>query len=420
MKLALASSYEILGPRQVTRWNELGDALEARGTQLFLLSTNLQPGLRIPHLQIPYGLSEFNALKLSPSEVTGQRQLLEIEEYWVRNFDKNQAREGLGRCRHFYEDLLERLEPDVVSIWNTQLPQGRVFQFLCEENDIPVFTIERGLLPETLLLDRARIHSASELSHSLIHRSVAKGYRANSEILAAYRDFYAKEKPAKYKGGNDSRRQNRILEENQKPLVLVLGQALGGGVLPRSNALARRNFPGFDSYEAVLTQLQAGLPDLQVAFRDHPINGWENGAVQIPQGTIRLDEGPLHEVIAQADVVVVLGASTVLFEALVQEKPLVVVGNTQIGYFEPYYSCRDGDAVGAVNKARQGAYAGIKDGAERALSFILEHALVAERDEVPAAQKLSDLADFLSDYDLGSTSQLNERYQKLHFWGESL
>lgn len=420
MKLALASSYEILGPRQIARWNHLGDALEARGTQLFLLTTNIQPGLRVPHLQIPYGLSEFNALKLSPSEVTGQKQLLNIEQYWVRNFNKQQATTGLGICRHFYEDLLDRLEPDVVSIWNTQLPQGRIFQLLCEENDIPVFTIERGLLPETLLLDRGRLHSASELGHSLVHHSIARNYQANQEIVSAYKDFYAKEKPAKYSGGNDARRQKKALADSKKPLTLVLGQALGGGVLPRSNALARRNFPSFDSYEAVLKQLQDGLPEMQIGFRDHPINGWENAPVRLPQGTLRLEEGPLHEVLAQAEVVVVLGASTVLFEALVQEKPLVVVGNTQINAFSPYYACRDGDAVSAVKQAQEEGYAGMKDGAERALSFVLEHALVAEREEVPTAQKLDDLATFLSDYDLGAKTPLSERYEKLHFWGESL
>src|SRR5690606_35958834 len=120
---------------------------------------------------------------------------------------------------------LDRLEPDVVSIWNTQLPQGRVFQLLCEEQDIPVFTIERGLLPDTLLLDRARIHSASELSNSLIHDSVARSYSAKSELVSSYRDYYRRTKPAKYGKNESTHEQHRELNAATKPILLVLGQA---------------------------------------------------------------------------------------------------------------------------------------------------------------------------------------------------
>src|SRR5690606_39395309 len=54
---------------------------------------------------------------------------------------------------------------------------------------------------------------------------------------------------------------------------------------------------------------------------------------------------------------------------------------------------------------------------ERALSFLLEHALIAEHPEVPAGKQLSDLAAFLSDYDLAREEPLEERFSKLQFWG---
>ncbi len=420
MKLAIATSYELLGPKQVERWNRFGDELLKRGTQLFLMSTNPKAGLTIPNMQIPYGLSEFNALNLKPSSVTGEKNLLDIEEFWVRQFNRKAASSGLAKCRRFYEDLLDRLEPDVVSIWNTQLPQGRIFQLLCEEQDIPVFTIERGLLPDTLLLDRARIHSASELSNSLIHSSVMRSYRANVEIVSQYREYYQRNKPAKYGKGDPTGEQSKQLSATKKPILLVLGQAQGGGVLPRRNHLARRNFPGFEDYSQVLKQLHRELPGMQLAFRDHPINRLENEATEVPSGTLRPEAGPLYEVIEAASVVVVLGASTALFETLVLEKPLVVVGNTQVSAIKPYFECRDGNAVPAVKAALAEGFEAIRGTADRALSFLLEHVLVAENPGVPAKQQLTDLAEFLADYDLSRETSLEERFTKLQFWGESV
>lgn len=420
MKLSICTSYELLGPSQVERWNRLGEEFAKRDTQLLLLTTNVQPGLAVPNVEIPYRLDGFNSMRLEPELVTGVDELLAVEEHWISGFDRERALQGLGKCRAHYRQMLDMLQPDSVFVWNTQLPHGRVLHRLCQEKSIPTMTLERGLLPDTLMLDHGSIHSESELLNSFTLRSVARNYVAQPELVAAYRDYYRTKRPAKYGANDDTSLQKADLRRVKKPVMLVLGQAQGGGVLPRALPQARFNFPRFDSYAQVLERLRECAPEYQLAFRDHPINRWENESNEVFEGVLRPEKGPLHEVIEASDVVVVLGSSTAIYEALVLEKPVIVVGNAQAAAFEAYYACVDGDLKRAIEAAKSGGYAGIAAGAERALSFFLEHLLVGERERVPCKRPLSDIAEFASQFDLDCVTPLSERFALLEQWGATV
>lgn len=419
MKLALVSNYELLGPRQVRRWNRLAEELARRGTELFLLTTNVHDGLEVPHMEIPYALREYAHLRLPPSEVASLDARVAVEEHWVRDHDRVDAARGARKCRSFYEGLLDVLDPDVVCIWNTLFPHSRLFQLLCEERDVPVFTIERGLLPGTLMLDRLRNGSASELRNSFALASVAAAYEPRLSLLESYRAYYLREQPAKYPGAEGRAAQRQGLDD-ARPLLLVLGQALGAGILPRQNRLARQNFPVFDGYAQVLGQLQSAAPDMQIGFRDHPINLLENAAPPLAEGILRLDAGPLHEVLRDARLVVALGATTAVYEALLLKKPVVVVGDTPIAHFGAYVACHDGALAPAIQQAREGGWAALGDAADRALSFLLEHAAIAEDDAVPSARGLADLAAFLAGYDLRCPTPFEQRLEALRAYVETL
>jgi hypothetical protein len=353
--------------------------------------------------------------------------LLDNEEHWVRNFDRGQAREGAGSCRAFYEQLLGLLEPDVVLPWNTLFPHSRILQLLCEEMDIPVFTVERGFLPDTLMLDRLRNNVESELNNSALLSSVARGYEPRPELLEAYRVHYAQKRPHKYAMGSQEELTQQQLElaAVEGSLVLALSQAHGCGIYPRTSRVARRNFAHFSSVEEALSRLvdstraitdATGVP-MRVAFRDHPINRVEQQLTQLPSGILRLDAGPLCDVLPHARVVVSFGSSTALYEALLLQKPVIVVGDTPIGRFEPYVRSVDGELGDAIasalsvdeQRARQAR-------ADAALGFLLEHALFAEHPGVPLPRGLGELADFVASFDASCPLPLELRFRRLQAW----
>lgn len=420
MKLALLTNFEILGSPQVARFNRLSLELEERGTRLLLLTTNVHPELQALYLQIPYALREFLHIGVEPAAVSGEDALVENEARWIRDCESGQARQGARCCRAFYEQLLGVLEPDVVLPWNTLFPHSRILQLLCEERDTPVFTIERGALPDTLMLDRLRNNVESELNNSAPLASIAASYTPRPELLAQYRRYYHERRPHKYALGSEQGRleQRQQLAQLTSPLVLALGQAHGAGIYPRESRSARRNFAHFPSIHDALERLvESAPPTWQVAFRDHPLNRGDDREPPLPPGVLRLDEGPLGDVLPFAELVVTFGSTTALYEALLLDKPLVVVGDTPIGRFEPYVRCSDGDLAAAIQRALDPALRPAQqERADAALGFLLEHALFAERPDVPVRRGIPELAAFIASFDGDCPIPLQMRFRRFQAW----
>jgi hypothetical protein len=409
-KICIATNYEFLGPPQVAIWNRLAQELAQRDVQLVLLTKNAHPELALVYIVIPYALQDFLALNVpNPPEVARLDAMLAIEALWQNPYLPDESRRGAKICRGFYQRLLEVLEPDSVLIWNTLAPHSRILQLLCHEEEIPVFSFERGQLPGTLLCDTLRNNSASELNTSIVIDSFIATYESDGSTLARYRQWYHRTRPEKYVAASDASVVSlEAMRQSGKPIVTVFGQALGAGILPRTDALARRNFPHFNSVGEILSTL-AKVDDCALAFRDHPINVGLQKGTDLPEGTVRAEAAPLLRVLKLTDVAVVLGSTSVLYEALLLRKPVLVLGNTPVARFEPYYGARDLPLPEALRRARAGGWEGIRERAEKALSFLLEHSLIANHPDVPARRGLAELAGFLASFDLASSRSLEDR-----------
>jgi hypothetical protein len=421
-KICVATNYELLQAPQVATWNTLARELAERNVQLVLLTNNGNADLEFVYLVIPYALEGFDKLNIAERpEVARIEGMLAIEALWQHPYLPDESRRGAKACRGFYQRLLAALEPDCVLIWNTLSAHSRILQLLCHEEEIPVFSFERGQLPGTFLIDTLRNNSASELNTSFVLDTLIADYKPDGALLARYREWYLRARPDKYvRSGHDSVAALEEARESGKPVVTVFGQALGAGLLPRTDALARRNFPDFDSVGEVLNTL-AGVRDWKVAFRDHPINVGLQKGTDLPGGALRVEEAPLLRVLELTDVAVIIGCTSVLYEALLLAKPVLVVGNTPMARFAPYYTARGllrREARGlalmeALSSALAGGWEGIRERADRALSFLLEHALVATHADVPAAHGLADLAAFIATFDLRRARTLEDRIRDL-------
>ncbi|MET0593863.1 MAG: hypothetical protein ABW133_14265, partial [Polyangiaceae bacterium] len=340
-KICVATNYELLKEPQVAAWNALAQALAERDVQLVLLSNNGHPDLAFICLVIPYALADFDKLNIEQRpEVARVGPMLEIEALWQHPYLPDESHRGAKACRGFYQRLIRALEPDSVLIWNTLAPHSRILQLLCHEEEIPVFSFERGQLPGTFLIDTLRNNSASELNTSFVIDTFVDRYETNGPLLERYRQWYFRTRPDKYVRTSDaSIAPLEEARESGKPVVTVFGQALGAGLLPRTDALARRNFPDFDNVGEVLNTL-AGVRDWKIAFRDHPINVGLQKGTDLPGGALRVEDAPLMRVLELTDVAVVIGCTSVLYEALLHAKPALVIGNTPIARFAPYYTAR--------------------------------------------------------------------------------
>ncbi len=391
MRTIVATNFEILGAEQVRIWNTLSRLLRERGYFLLLLTTNGSSALEAANMEVPYNLESFAALKLEATQPPGDAEsLLALEERWVGPVQRELALEGMAKCRCFYSRLFETLEPDAVLLWNTLLPHSKIARRVGCTFDLPVHTIERGLLPGTWLCDARNNVLGSELDQSWTLSRAQKLHVTRDSLVDDYRRWYAATRPAKYPGQGDS----------EPPVVgdftLILGQVSAAFALTHGNA-PTPYCAAPDDISSVISAVVAASPG-RVAFRDHPINLLTGQSPEMPRGVLRLQSKTLAEWLERASAVVSPGFTSALWEALVLEKPLLVVGGAPLSWLDPYYTVKDDGVAAGLDRMRSGGFGAIRRGADHALSFLLSEYLIGVRPDVPAAHSLGDLADFVCRY----------------------
>ena len=418
------TNFDLMDSKQAKIWNNISHELSVAGYSLILLTINWHNDLECEFMQLPYGLKEFNELNLPSQEVSLPRiNLVESEEYWVPDYDRNIAKKGAVACETFFREVLNIMQPDCVGIYNTLLPHSRIFQLVCAEIEIPNFSFERGLLPGTFLIDALRNNIDGEINRSFSINSMIQNYPLNPTLLDSYRQWYQVTKPTKYQqaAGNGINRLHSI-QNNGRKTVLILGQLFGAGIYPRSSNMCRRVFPGFDSYEEALELIAQIGEEHNLLFRDHPLNVTTNKKVKLPENIEIIQDGNLIDIINMVDFVVILGASTSAFEALIQKKPVLVLGSTMLDIFSPFYQSFNKDIKPEFQKMVTQGWDGISENAERALSYILEHYLVAHNSDVPCSHGINEFAQYVKR--LGGhyqhTVSFYDRFIQLGHWVKTL
>lgn len=203
--ICLATNYLLMTESTRRMWEELGWQLEQQGVQLVLLSTILpeQP-FAFPVYQIPYYMRNYaewfpqwafaGDVSVSPREL----ELLRADiSRLPGQYPLPEAVAGLSAYRLFAGELLRSLQPGFVLLADNMLCQTALLQRMCWDLGIPVQIYERGLLPETLMIESRGVQSLSDLRTNWLAHDIPDSARDES-AYGRLRDYYLARKPQKY------------------------------------------------------------------------------------------------------------------------------------------------------------------------------------------------------------------------------
>jgi hypothetical protein len=424
--LCLATNYLLMTESTRRMWIDLGRHLEEFGSRLVLVSTTVpETPFPFPVIPIPFLLRDYaemfpRAGGPGGNVSAGDMEFLRTDSIRSNHaYQSGEALQGMFACRELLTTLLDTLQPGYVLTFDPTLPSAQMLQSLARASGLPVQGIDRGLLPETLMIESRNLQGHSDLrTHWLAQEMPSSAF--DPVAYERIRSYYVSRKPQKYEqpefgGGGKILRQSLGLEG--KRVVVFLGHYDACGLAPKNSNQRRYNSPFFDSTADALTAVADILPrnrGVAVVFKPHPLDA-DSYAVANVQGVHIVRDVNVHALIELADVVATQ-FTTLQFEAALYEKPVVLLGHSAWwGRNATYELDALTDVSAALDAALNRQDWNIRQANAHAfVTWMMDQFLIGCSENVPARRNLRDFAGFIARTSLDSRhlATTEERWQR--------
>ncbi len=410
MRVCLLSCY-FLSEEIAGFLNDLRTILSKKDIELIVVSHANQPQLNAKLIILPYSFIEYTGHSFAP-DISGDftapdsqhRELIDTDMLF-----KNDTKGSFGEhfqgyllCRDVLERLVTTLCPSIGIVWGMSHPQSQVLADIFRDKGIPAYAFERGLFADTLMIEPALYHSESCLNQD---PDIWKEW-SNIDEYGSYdkiRRYYLENKPQKY-FQTDYTPPDRLRESlrlGDTKTVIFWGQHdIWSGILPRGNSRSHLLSPFFGtSGEALvkLSQLIEKIPGVSLIFKPHPHDTIDYERIA-GASTVIVRDINNHSLFELADVIVAM-LTTTQFEALLYEKPIMLLANSQlkgkeIAYEYGSHVTMEKLIAQALNKDSHNTR--IRN-MKKLVSGLFRDFLYRYRPLVPASKDVHDFAVFIED-----------------------
>lgn len=283
----------------------------------------------------------------------------------------------LSRALAFYR-------PDVVVCWGSYLLCSRILRKICEASGLPFVTMELGVLPETLAFD-----CLGHMGESWVARDM-EAFKAlpldpfDRDKAAAYLSEVKERLPSRNIQVEVPESSQRVLDDlkaGSKKIVVYIGSNCAfSGHVPYDDRGRTYHSPFFQDNDEVVRHLSEAFaddPDVELLYKPHPITATRGLDLtrDYPNVTVLRDVN-LSDCIGIADLAVVK-VSQGCYEALLRDKPVLMLGKNQINGSGAVYELEDAsDLHGGIHRALSGGLtqaqqAAFEDHVARLLKYYL-------------------------------------------------
>jgi hypothetical protein len=329
-------------PQETLFWEALRSSLRSRGCELLLIAHHPpQQPMDAPLLCVRNGLDAVR--RLSPSQgwrpwlptdgSLDETLLLERDREWngsERDSDhREQRRQALYFYRDFYHHALNSAQPQLTLIWNGEHPQEMILRDLARKRGCPVWYIERAPIPGVIHIDREGILGGSTAARKTKwdwpDSAVQSRWLETTDRLFSRLRHHGGTWWEQPNSSGAAALRARLHVPPGKKIVLFPGQ-VDADV---QNLLYSPHFDGtLDAFLWFVAQTRE-RDDVFVLGKHHPKSPDSPAAFRAGLGGLGvwLDDVSVQDCLAVADRVAAVN-STVLFEALVYDRPILTLGTS--------------------------------------------------------------------------------------------
>ncbi len=267
-------------------------------------------------------LERRTALKWCVSNYLGQNKDLTLDDAVVWTY----------YSYHVAEYLLDQLKPQQAILWNVFYDFHHIMDWLCRKKGIPTIYMEFGSIPGTFSLEKngqmgrsyPGIHSAE-----FANLPVSKTDLSKAEEVLRYLRETRLNRNSQPQNDNINVVKGRL--EVGRPTILFAGcNDYESGIYPYTRE-SRQQSPVFKSSDEAVQFLSelARKHRWNLIYKPHPIVVYLERVKPCDEGIIRIDDVDINELIDISDVIVTI-VSQVSYISLIREKPICMLGYTQL------------------------------------------------------------------------------------------
>lgn len=407
-RIIIVSCALAMDEKMLNVWNTLAKHLKNMNCKLLLLTTSVCEGLQFDFIQIPFSLDQFDELNIELDNesyyddkaiaITFTKREIEWfnkpKENWYKHF------KGYYKCKDFYRSIINSVRPSLVVAWQNSLPQSNILKRLAEEYSIPSFILERGMLPDSFMIESWGNVALSDLVNNF---AIRNSIRNNSDYSSfdKIKEFYLKEKPVKYnqKSYEDSKSELIEIFRNSKPTLVYFANVDSSvGIYPEDTMLSYKTSSVYKNSKETIKKLSklAEKKDLNLIIKLHPHDSGDYSASQTDKTIILRDFN--YQLLMEKGDVLAFSCTTLQFEALLYEKPVLLLANTELSGFDIVYEVNGEGSLEsvfdeAINKEN---FDQKNQNAKKYINWITANFLFAYSDNQPIKNSTFDLATYFS------------------------
>lgn len=323
-------------------WNKLYIKLKEKKIDLVLLSGH-DKDLMMPVIEIPFSLKGFyekfesiynESYELSEKDI----YLIERDIFWnsdsVENYEK--YIKGLFACKSFYTAVIEKIKPSFVFVWGYLLPQSIIFKNLLDEKNIPSFFLERGFFSGSFMIEDILYAELKSNSKNL------NNYKQNNSFDKYYKlkEFYNNYSNTKYPENQDLHLQNFLKEKKQNGFKIITFYGMHDVAIFPEDFILSKNLSGIFNYTtdavAFLSETVNKFDNVILVIKPHPNDSFRYD--DITGDNIYVTKKFINKNLIQLSDVIIVTNSTIQYEAIFSEKPIITIGNSPIIDFNATYT----------------------------------------------------------------------------------
>ena len=252
-----------------------------------------------------------------------EREWEKIINLYYKNKNLKFIKNKINCIIYKFLDFLNKHKPSLAIIWTEYHPICEIFKSMCNYLNINYLIAERGLLNETIVIEKNGIYGKSYISPKkiLVHSKINH-----------YNKFIKIYKKLKNKWSytiKDSK--NIYVKSSEKKIIFFAGtNEIWHGFYPYKNSQTSPLYKSHFELLKDLSKIMDKFKNLKIIFKPHPKDKiFEKYKYSIPKNITVYKDVNATDLIKKSDMFITI-ASSLISDAIFYNKPSLIVGNFEI------------------------------------------------------------------------------------------
>lgn len=348
MRKVVFLNFDSFSKQKINFFNNVNTELSRNNLELKMITTEPVANLNFQSEKIIIKNKQINKndkliylmLKLDEKIIS---EFIDIFKIYYPNESQKLIQSRINYSIYYILNFFIINQPVLGIVWTEYYPISRIFISICKFFKINYFISERGILRETIVLEKKGIYGKSPL----VKKKISK-----SNNIIEYKNFLKVYKKLQVSWSQDKKVviKTKKIEQKVKKIFFIGTNEIWHGFYPYLNS---KTSPIYKSHLDVLYDLSEKkkiFTELEIYYKPHPKDRiFPKYRKLIPKNIIIVENVNAYEQIKKSDLIITI-CSSLACDALIEKKPLLILGKFELSNKNICYELKNKNSLNKIIK----------------------------------------------------------------------